>query len=157
MHWRNEKRGTTVAVALVIAMAVLPLSCGSGQGSDAKIIPSSEFLAKAKPICEKGNAKIGKYYGYWGERARFHADSEEFMNKVAEKIVIPVTAQEVRELRALGLPEGREKKLKAFLAALEEGIEKGKKDRRTLRGSNYAFQRAFDMAESVGLVACFTG
>jgi hypothetical protein len=145
-----------VALAAVF-LVLLPTSCGSG-GSEAKVIPNSEFLAKAQSICERGTAKIGKYYSYWGERARFHADSEEFMNKVAERIVIPVRTQELRRLRALGLPEGKEKKLRVFFAALEEGIAKGEKDRRTLRGSGpYAFQRAYDMAAALGLQACFLG
>jgi hypothetical protein len=146
-----------VWAGLALILAVLLASCGSGGGSEAKVIPNSEFLAKATRICKTGNAMIGKKYGYWAQRAHLHADSEEFMNKVAEKIVLPVKVQQVRELRALGLPEGKERKLEAFLAAMEEGIEEGRKDRRTLRGSNYAFQRAFDMAESVGLVACFVG
>ena len=147
-----------VWAGLAFVLAMLLASCGSGGGSDAKVIPSSEFLARAKPICERGSAKISKPYGYWGERARFHADSEEFMNKVAEKIVIPVRTREVRELRALGLPEGKEKIAKALLAAMEEGIETGKKDRTTLRGGGpYAFQRAFDLAGELGLEACFLG
>jgi hypothetical protein len=137
---------------------VLPISCGSsGQSSKAEAIPNSEFLAKARPICEKNNAELSKRYAYWAERAHFHADSEKFMDKVAAKIVIPGITREVRELRAVGLPEGREKKVEAFLAALEEGVEKGREDWHTLRGGPYAFQRALDLADGVGLVACFTG
>lgn len=150
-------RLASVAVSALALAAVLG-SCGSSGGSEVKVIPRSQFLAEAKSICERGSAKIGKAYGYWGERARFHSDSEEFMNKVAQKIVIPVRTRQVRELRALGLPEGREAKVRALLMAMEEGIETGQKDRTTLRGGGpYAFQRAFDLAGELGLEACFLG
>jgi hypothetical protein len=142
---------------LTLVLAALLAGCGSGGGSEAKVIPSSEFLAKAKPICEKGTAEAGKEYDYWAKRAHLHADSEEFMNKMAAKVVLPVKERQLKELRAVGLPEGKEKKLKAFLAAWEEGIEKGKQDSSTLRVGDYAFQRAFEMAESVELQACFLG
>jgi hypothetical protein len=142
---------------LTLVLAALLTGCGSGGGSEAEVIPNSEFLAKAQPICEKGTAKAGKEYDYWAKRAHLHADSEAFMNKMAEKVVLPVKERQLRELRALGLPEGREKKLKAFLAAWEEGIEKGKQDSSTLRVGDYAFQQAFEMAESLDLQACFIG
>lgn len=143
---------------MLLVAAVLPIACGSGGDAETTTISKAEFAAKAKAICSKGTRKIDAYYSAWSPKAARHADSEEFMNGVAERIVIPVRTREVRELRALGFPEGSEKKLEAFLAAMEEGIEKGRKDRRTLRGGgSYAFERAFEMAESVGLQACFLG
>jgi hypothetical protein len=145
------------AIGMAVVLVVLLASCGSGDAPEAKVISPSEFLTKAQPICKKGNDKIDKSYNYWGGRAHLHADSEDFMNRVAEKVVIPVRQQQLKELRALGSPEGEEKKLKAFLEAMEEGIEEGKKDRRTLREGHYAFQRAFNIAASLDLEACFIG
>jgi hypothetical protein len=144
--------------SLVVVLAMAPMACGSGQDPETNVIPRSQFLAKARAICVKGGAKMDKYYFSRIPRARKAADPEEFLNRVDEKIVIPVKTQQVKELRALGLPEGKEKKFKEFLAAMEEGIEEGKKDRRTLRsGGHYAFQRAFNMAGAVGLKRCFLG
>jgi hypothetical protein len=157
MFWKQRKRGCRPAAILIAICGVLPIGCGSDGGSEAKVISGSEFLAQARPICEKGKAKADKEYSYWAERAHLHADSEDFMNKKVAKFVLPWKKQQLREMQALALPEGREKKLKAFLAAWEEGIEKGKKDPSTLRVGKYAFQRAFEMAESVGLQTCFIG
>jgi hypothetical protein len=141
---------------LALAIVVVLTSCGSGQVSGPAVIPRSEFLAKAKPICNKGGAKMDKYYNSRAPQARKHADPEGFLDRVDQEIVIPMKTQQVKELRALGLPQGSENKLEEFLAAMEEGIEKGKKDRSTLRtGGPYAFQRAFDMAAALGLTDCF--
>jgi hypothetical protein len=158
MKWRIGKRGFTWGAGAALLIAMLPLSCGSGQDSEANVIPRAQFLAKARQICIKGGAKMDKYYFSRIPRSRKAADPEEFLNRVDEEIVIPVKTQQVKELRALGLPEGKEKKFKEFLAAMEEGIEEGKRDRRTLRSSgHYAFQRAFDMAGAVGMKRCFLG
>jgi hypothetical protein len=147
-----------MVAGIAAALAVVPTACGSGQDSQANVIPKAQFLAKAQPICERGTAKMNRYYDSRVPQALKHADSEEFLNRVAQEIVIPVKRQEVKDLRALGLPAGSEKKLKAFLAAMEEGIELGTKDRRTLRSTGpYAFRRAFEMAGDVGLEACFIG
>ena len=140
---------------VVTAVALLAVGCGSGQSSETETVTRAEFLAKAQAICKRGTAKLDKQYNHWAERARFHADSEAFMNKKAEKVILPSKVQKVKELRALELPEVGEKKLEIFLAAMEEGIEKGRKDPSSLRVGDYAFQRAFEMSESVGLQVCF--
>jgi hypothetical protein len=157
MRLGGNKRSRRMAAVIALVVAVLPISCGSDQSSEAEVISNSEFLAQARPICEKEKAKVDKEYSHWAERANLHADSEEFMNKKVEKFVLPRKERQLRELRALALPDGRAKKLKAFLAAWEEGIEIGKKDPSRLRVGDYAFQRAFEMAESVGLQTCFVG
>jgi|ERR1700761_2934438 len=157
MYWRNGKRSAAWVIGLILAIGLLSVGCGSSGDSETRVISRAEFLAKAQAICKKGSGKIGKQYAYWAERAHLHTDSEEFMDKMAAKVEIPVKARQVRELRALGLPAASEKKLEVFLAAMEEGIEKGKKDPSTLRVGDFAFQRAFEMAESVGLKACFFG
>jgi hypothetical protein len=151
----SSRLGQVAGLGLVLA--ALLASCGSGESSEAHVVSRPQFLAKAKTICKKGAEKISKQYAYWAERAHLHANSEEFMDKKAAKIEIPVKVQQLKELRALGLPEVGEKKLEAFLAAMEEGIEKGKKKPSTLRVGDFAFQRAFEMAEGVGLKACFLG
>ena len=155
MYWRNGKQGAAWVMGLILAIALLPLGCGSDQGSEAPAISRAAFLAKARMICRKGDAKISKQYSYWGERARLHRHSEEFMDKMAAKVVLPMKVRQVREMRALGLPEAGKKKLAAFLAAMEEGLETGRKEPARLRVGEYAFQRAFEMADSVGLHACF--
>ena len=146
--------GVGAAVLLVLLILV---ACGSREGFEATAISRGEFVAKARAICSKGSERIAAYYGRWGAKARRHADPEEFMNGVAERIVIPVRTAEVREMRALGLPAAGKEKLEAFLKAIEEGIERGKEDRRSLRGGNYAFQKALDIAGEVGLMVCFVG
>lgn len=146
-------------VVVALASSLILGACGSGGESETTAIPRAEFMAKAREICDRGDKKIGDYYGHWAPKARFHADSEEFMNGVAARIVIPVRTEEIKQIRALGLPVSGEKKLEDFLEALEEGVERGRKDQRSLRasGQEFAFQRAFEMAGDVGLIACMIG
>jgi hypothetical protein len=150
------KRRLIAGVALLLA-AVALVACGSGAGTETTTISRAAFLAKARSICRTGDAKIGKEYAYWAERAHLHRHSEEFMDKMVVKVVLPVKVRQVKEMRALGLPEVGRKKLAAFLAAMEEGLETGRKEPARLRVGEYAFQRAFEMADSVGLHACFFG
>jgi len=144
-----------MAVGLVLAVSMLPIACGSSQSSEAPTISRAEFLAKARSICRKGDAKIGREYAHYAEQAHLHRHSEEFMDKMVVKVVLPMKVRQVREMRALGLPRAGKKKLAAFLAAMEEGLETGRKEPARLRVGEYAFQRAFEMADSVGLRACF--
>lgn len=148
------KRRAIVGAALLLALMALA-ACGSGAGSETTTISRAAFLAKARSICKTGDAKIGKEYAHWGERAHLHRHSEEFMDKMVAKVVLPMKVRQVREIRALGLPEVGKKKLAAFLAAMEEGLETGRREPARLRVGEYAFQRAFEMADSVGLHACF--
>lgn len=157
MFWRNVKQGSFRGVGLVLAFALLLAGCGSDQAPETQAISRAEFLAKARKICRKGDAKIGKEYAYWAERARFHRHSEEFMDKMVVKVVLPMKVRQVREMRELGLPTAGKKKLATFLEAMEEGLETGRKEPARLRVGEYAFQRAFEMADSVGLHACFFG
>lgn len=126
--WAGLTSSPARVAALALVLAALLTSCGSGGGSEPTVISRAQFLVKAQAICEKGSTKIGKRYAYWAERAHLHADSEGFMNKMAAKVVLPLKVRQVQELRALSLPEAGKKKIEAFLAAMEEGIETGKKD-----------------------------
>jgi hypothetical protein len=155
MYWRNGKQRAAWVIGPILTIALLPIACGSDQSPEVSAISKAEFLAKARSICKKGDAKINREYSYWAERARFHRHSEEFMDKMVAKVVLPMKVRQVREMRALGLPTAGKKKLAAFLAAMEEGLETGRREPARLRVGEYAFQRAFEMADSVGLHACF--
>jgi hypothetical protein len=155
MYWRNGKRSAAWVMGPILAIALLSVGCGSGRSSEAPAISRAAFLAKARSICRKGDAKIGKEYSRYAEQAHLHRHSEEFMDKMVVKVVLPMKVRQVREIRALGLPRAGKKKLAAFLAAMEEGLETGRKEPARLRVGEYAFERAFEMADSVGLHACF--
>jgi hypothetical protein len=144
-----------------LALLLVPLTltaCGSGGEPETTAISKAEFEAKGKAICSAGRKKIDTEYAAAVPKALKTADSEEFLNKAVQGFVIPIRIEEVRDIRALGMPVVGAKKVEAFLGAMEEGIKEGKEDRRTLRSTgHYAFERALNLAGAVGLQACFLG
>ncbi|HWC48489.1 MAG TPA: hypothetical protein VG448_06385 [Solirubrobacterales bacterium] len=147
------------------AVVVLGLmGCGGGGGdATAGSTPSlswAVFLKKATPICERGTDKIDVLYSKAAEHVPKDDKNEHFMNEAAARIVIPIRREELRKIRALGLPAGHEKKIEAFLAALQEGIETGERSHPALRGSDgeeYSFEKAYLIAGHGPLGACFRG
>lgn len=157
------KAGRYLAVAGFFVLLVLA-GCGSGDGDatggGAPTLPKAEFLKKAKAICEKGTDRIDVLYGKAGEHVPKNDKNEHFMNEAAARIVIPIRREELRKITALGLPAGDEKRVRAFLAALQEGIERGERSHPAVRGSNgeaYAFEKAYQIAGHGPLGTCFRG
>jgi hypothetical protein len=152
-------------MAMVGAIAVLALvGCGGGGGNaTAGSTPSltwAVFLKKATPICERGTDRIDALYSKAAEHVPKNDKNEHFMNEAAARIVIPIRREELRKIGVLGLPAGHEKKIEAFLAALQEGIERGERSHPAVRGSDgqeYAFEKAYLIAGHGRLGSCFRG
>jgi hypothetical protein len=152
-------------LALLGAVAVLALAgCGGGGGNaTAGSTPSltwAVFLKKATPICERGTDRIDAFYTQAAEHVPKNDKNEHFMNEAAARFVIPIRREELRKIRALGLPAGHGKKIEAFLAALQEGIERGERSHPAVRGSDgqeYAFEKAYLIAGHGRLGTCFRG
>jgi hypothetical protein len=156
------KAGRYLAVAGAICVVAL-IGCGGGGDATAGSTPSlswAGFLKKAKPICERGTDRIDALYTRASEHVPNNDKNEHFMNEAAARIVIPIRQEELRKIRALGLPAGHEKTIEAFLAALQEGIERGERSHPALRGSNgeeYSFEKAYLIAGHGPLGTCFRG
>ena len=137
-----------------VAVALMLTSAGcSTSGSDATTIPKAQYLKRGNAICAQAHAEIMKVYGRYTKKPRPDA----LLNRLSQELVIPATKKEVRRLRALGTPPGDRQKVERILAAIEEGIETGERDRRTLRGTGgteYAFRKALGLEVAYGLVRC---
>lgn len=149
---------------LAVAALVGVGGCGSGGDSDtaaANTIPKAQFLKKVGAICADAVEEIERVYRqyslppYPGGQKPTNAT----MNRVAEEVVIPARAKQVRRMRALGYPPGEEEEVEAILTAIEEGIERGEEDRRSLRGdgTSYAFEKALQLEIAYGIEECATG
>lgn len=157
------KTGRYLATAGAVAVLAL-VGCGGGGGdATAGGTPSlswAVFLKQVVPICERGTDRIDVLYTKAAEHVPKNDKNEHFMNEAAARIVIPVRREELRKIRALGLPAGHEKKIEAFLTALQEGIERGERSHPAVRGSDgeeYAFEKAYLIAGHGRLGACFRG
>ena len=146
------------------AAVLLALSgCGGGDGGATAETTSSlskaEFMKKATAICARGTAKINAGYSRASAEATKRGAGEHFMNEAAARIVIPVRREQLQEIKALGLPAEDEETIEAFLEALQEGIERGEESHASLRagGPDFAFERAYVLANKHGLESCFFG
>lgn len=152
------------ALAIGAALLLLMLSaCGGGSGAEStSVLTKAEFVKRANAICAQADGEIDKVYGRYSRKPYpgGKPPTEATMNRVAEEVVIPAREKQVRRLRALGAPAGEEQRVDKILTAIEEGIEKGEEDRRTLRGTGgteYAFAKALELEVAYGLVKCGLG
>lgn len=156
------KAGKCLAAACVATLLALAGCGGDSSSAPAETAPTltrAEFLKQAKAICEKGTDRIDVLYARASRRAPKNDPGERFMNEAAARIVIPVRREELRKLRALGVPREGGRKVEEFLEALEEGIERGEESHPSLRavGEPYAFERAYAVAGTTPLGNCFRG
>jgi hypothetical protein len=144
---------TTAGVLVLLAL------CGCGGGDGSAPLTKAEFLKKAKVICERGTGRIDVLYTKAGDEVPKNDKEEHFMNEAAARIVLPIRREELRKLKALGLPREGGRSIEQFLVALEEGIERGEESHPSLRaaGVPYAFERAYALAGTTPLGACFRG
>lgn len=107
-----------------LAIALIFAGCGDDSSSSANSISKEEFIAKADAICKQGTrrmeAGLVKFLTDGGEIQKpSQADNEKFI----VTILIPSLKREIKELRALGVPDGDEEKVEAMISSLEEGLD----------------------------------
>ena len=157
-------RARTFLPLLAVAALVVVAGCGSGGGSDtaaANTVPKAQFVKKVLAICADANREIDRVYGQYAQPPYPGGvrPTSAIMNRVAEEVVIPARAKQVRRMRALGTPPGERQEVEAIIAAIEEGIKRGEEDRRSLRsdGTAYAFEKALQLEIAYGIEECATG
>jgi hypothetical protein len=153
--------GRKPALLLLAALAALPLSCGGGSGEEtipAGTISKARFLKQANAICARGTEEAqtlddAAWEKYEPDRT---TTDEAVLNKVSLAL-LPAREQELRRLRAIGLPKGDEAYVDKMLAAADEGFEEGKEDPAVLRAwtPGFGFSRAFEMGAKYGLEGCW--
>lgn len=148
-------RGIAVIGMLVV---LLVAGCG-GSGSDSSTGPAiskAAFIKKADAVCTGGNKRMEVAFAHFlkenkNVRHPTDADYEELVGKV----LVPNVNQEIKEIRALGAPDGDEDRVSGFLEALEEGIEVAERDPKVVISSSEAvFGISSRLAREYGLEVC---
>jgi hypothetical protein len=109
-------RNAPLAVVLVAFLALLLASCGNGGSGEqtqgqpsAQILPKQQFVNRAKAICAAARKRMGEGSEAFLKR-RADETGEAFgavgQVDVVPEVVVPTLRRELRELEALGLPEG---------------------------------------------------
>lgn len=132
-------------------------SGGGGEISDAK------FVKQANQICEESKkqslAKMGAYVKkLQKEGGGSKKQALSHLREAIQAVIIPGIAEQVEEIRALGVSGADKAKVDEFLAAMEEGVESAE----GAKGSSTApfaksFKHSAELAREIGLDGCAYG
>ena len=149
------RRTTTIrALALLVAagFAVSAAACGDSGG-----VSKSAYLAKAKAVCEKGNQTL-----HDASNAAFskvpagQKPSKPEIEAFVRQTVIPTVREQVKELRALRPPKGKEAQVEEIYRALDKGLDDLEKSPKNLVDGSNPFAEADDLASKYGISVCAT-
>jgi hypothetical protein len=154
-------RGPLALIAAVILAALLVVGCGgSDDSSSGEPISKEEFIAKADAICKAGNEQMEKELFKFLRQSRTGGSlgkpSVEQNEKFIVAVLIPNLRREIKEIKALGVPDGDEEKIDAMIAALEEGLETAEDETATVAAgtSDIVFGIASRLAGEYGATVC---
>ena len=155
-----------VLLATSLLTALMAVGCGGSGGKEADEATASPlsvaaFIKRADAACSKRQSEAqAKFLAYSKEAAKpseSSAEREAHIIKVAETIVVPELQREVEDIKALGVPEGREDEVKAILQAIEAGIEKARAHPELVLESSTYLEPAGKLARKFGLKVCGAG
>jgi len=141
---------TLLAAACLTASAV---ACGGGS----KSISKTDYLARAKLVCQKGNRQL-------------KSASDDVMAKIppGQKLtaaqiedfvrhtVIPTIRDQVKQLRAIPPPKGEKAHVAAIYKELDKGLDALDKDPKKLSDGSNVFASADSLAQKYGISICAT-
>ena len=151
----------TRGIALLIGMLALPLlvaGCGGGSddSSDGPTISKVAFIKKADAVCSRGNNRMEIAFAHFLEKNKnIKHPSEADFEALVGKVVVPNLKREIKEIRALGAPDGDEDKVDGILTALEEGLETAEGNpQAAVKSSEVVFGISSRLAKEYGLEVC---
>jgi len=109
MSFGSWGKGIAGALALVLMLALS--ACGGDSETTAypPLIPRGQYEKKAKEICERVGEERGKgVEAFYERRQRETGATQEVVGsmELINVVVVPTLKRELRELEAIGLPEG---------------------------------------------------
>lgn len=116
-------RGSLALVAAGLAVVLLVAGCGDDSSSSANSISKEEFIAKADAICEQGTGRMeAGLVKFLTDGGKIQKPSQADNEKFIVTVLTPSLRREIKELRALGVPDGDEEKVEAMITSLEDGL-----------------------------------
>jgi hypothetical protein len=150
-----ERTKTTRGAALLLTggLALAGAACGGGS----KGLSKSEYLSRAKAVCQKGNqtltsASDAVFAKLPPGQKLSDADIENFVRTT----VIPTIRDQVRELRTIPPPKGQKDKVEEIYNALDRGLDELEKAPKKLTDGSNVFAEADSLATKYGISVCAT-
>lgn len=149
-------RGAFVAAAMVVALVMAGCGGGGDSSTASGSISKEEFVAKADAICKDGTERLQAAIGHiLKDQPNITKVSQVEQEKIVTTVLVPNVSKEVKELRALGTPDGDEERVDAMITALEEGVETAERDPQAVtKSSDAIFGIASRIAGEYGLTTC---
>lgn len=101
---------------------------GDGDDADAQQVDKATFVKEANRICKQASGKLAAKTTSIGSREseKPNYDFEKAQVVLIEEALIPSLEEELREIRAVGIPDEDKKKAEAFVKKYQEAIDEMK-------------------------------
>lgn len=139
-----------LAAALVVALFML------GCGGDSASISKAEFIKQAEVVCERHEKELRKdLAAFLKQHENVKSPTEKDVAELVDVVFSGNIEAEVKELRAIEVPSGDEKQVKALLDAREESLKNAEANPLGLnRNAKLMFAKSSKLAKEYGLEAC---
>lgn len=122
-----------VFAVLSLAIALSAAGCGGGGDSEGGELDKASFVKQANEICERASGKMAAGVNTISSResAKPNYDYDKTQLLLVTESLIPGLEEELREIRALGVPDDAKAEAEAFLKAYQKSIDKTKANPQT--------------------------
>jgi hypothetical protein len=110
-------------ISAIVCMAFAPLIAGCGGGDDAGQIDKATFASRADRICKQVSGKMAAEVTTLTSQEKAGVTAAETQIALAKEIFIPGLEEELRELRALGVPDEAARQTQALFQAYQRAID----------------------------------
>jgi hypothetical protein len=147
---------TTTKMRVMALLAATGLAMSTA-ACDEEGITKSEYLAKAKVVCQKGNqALTDASTATFAKVPPGQKLSDPEVEAFVRQTVIPTIRDQVKELRALPPPKGKKGQVDEIYRALEKGLDELEKSPKKLIDGSNVFAEADSLAAKYGITVCAT-
>jgi hypothetical protein len=146
--------------ALWLAITVAAFGLAACGGGDQKAISKDEYLKRAQEVCKKGNADLQKASSSaFPDLKPGEKPTDEQIAGFVRKTVVPEIRKQVKALRELPPPQGKDAKDKVdkIYDALDQGLDKMHDDPKLLLSGSNVFSKADELGKKYGFSVCAAG
>jgi hypothetical protein len=111
-------------ICVSVVVGILIVACGSGS-DDPQEIDKATFTKQANEICQRATGRLAAQVGSMSTKAEEKPDYDYTKDQtvIVKEALIPNLEEELREIRALGIPAEARKDTEAFLVASQKVID----------------------------------